>query len=84
MTCSICLENINNNSQGLTCCNHTFHKDCITPWINRHHTCPNCRAAGNLKHNLPIVYNPPKRQNYYDLYLQGHLEYKELLPQSLW
>ena len=23
---------------------HAFHKDCITPWLERNNTCPNCRS----------------------------------------
>jgi len=43
--CSICLENFVPN--GLTIklhCNHTFHSQCITEWLQNDLTCPNCRT----------------------------------------
>ena len=24
-------------------CNHIFHNQCITKWLNNNNTCPNCR-----------------------------------------
>jgi hypothetical protein len=45
MTCSICLENIENDRDAhFTPCNHAFHKSCITPL--RRNICPMCR--GNI------------------------------------
>lgn len=43
--CSICLEyNTTTDTSGSTTCNHTFHKDCIKPWLEKKLICPNCRA----------------------------------------
>lgn len=49
--CSICLENLDlsalasnlNNIYTLDC-NHSFHKNCITKWLETKLTCPLCRA----------------------------------------
>jgi hypothetical protein len=41
MTCSICLENIDNDAQ-FTTCNHAFHRTCMTKWGRK--ICPMCRS----------------------------------------
>jgi hypothetical protein len=45
--CPICLENLQANQivRALPCC-HSFHVQCIGPWLSSNHTCPVC------KHNL--------------------------------
>jgi hypothetical protein len=41
--CPICLENLENINKK-TNCNHIFHKECISKWINiNKNTCPLCR-----------------------------------------
>ena len=51
--CTICRCNLNDNSlynkeKGLESeiiigkCGHGYHKECITPWINKHPNCPIC------------------------------------------
>ena len=43
-TCSICLEEYKKNDQVFVSkCNHIFHKNCITSWLNNNRTCPLCR-----------------------------------------
>lgn len=47
--CSICQELINAGQMvsRLPCTDtvsHAFHKQCITPWLQQHNNCPNCRA----------------------------------------
>lgn len=42
-TCSICLEVP--KQPVLTCCSHSFCKDCITKHVEKQDTCPLCRAA---------------------------------------
>jgi SUMO ligase MMS21 Smc5/6 complex component len=43
--CSICLEEMNENSGELIelSCNHIYHKDCILSWFSKSKTCPCCR-----------------------------------------
>eukprot|EP01062_Namystynia_karyoxenos_P067094 TRINITY_DN60993_c0_g1_i1.p1 TRINITY_DN60993_c0_g1~~TRINITY_DN60993_c0_g1_i1.p1 ORF type:complete len:451 (+),score=77.96 TRINITY_DN60993_c0_g1_i1:98-1354(+) len=43
--CTVCREPW---GEGDACmrmpCTHLFHADCLTPWLARHNSCPNCRA----------------------------------------
>ena len=45
--CSICLEPIYTfdlfQRKKTLSCNHVFHKNCITKWLHKKYTCPNCR-----------------------------------------
>lgn len=47
-TCSICLEEVENNMYRLPC-NHEFHQECIRRWKDLH--CPNCRQVSNPSTN---------------------------------
>ena len=40
--CSICTETQTTLSRELPC-GHTFHHDCLYPWLKMQRTCPNCR-----------------------------------------
>ena len=54
--CTICRQSLNNASiynkekgilksqlqSNIGVCNHTFHQECITPWLQQYHRCPNC------------------------------------------
>ncbi len=40
--CSICQDEL--GAERVTAaCKHFFHKDCLTPWLAKHDTCPECR-----------------------------------------
>ena len=47
--CPICISDNNSNSISLTC-NHTYHSECINPWIKQCNTqetipmCPLCKS----------------------------------------
>ena len=46
--CSVCWEDFNlDESVNQLQCEHIFHKDCITPWLELHATCPVCRKPQN-------------------------------------
>jgi RING-box protein 1 len=51
--CTICRHNLNepslyNHDKGIDSqvqkgsCGHSFHCECIQPWVNKHKTCPIC------------------------------------------
>jgi len=43
--CVICLNDLHNTNELLvTPCNHKFHSHCITEWLHKELTCPNCRV----------------------------------------
>lgn len=68
--CSICRENLNSNSlyyqdKGMdssvvegVCC-HSFHYECIKPWIDKNKHCPLCMKEWVFKTN-PLT-NPLKK-----------------------
>lgn len=44
--CSICLENLNHHKEEYTLnCNHSFHKECLTKWLDVSLVCPLCRSS---------------------------------------
>lgn len=43
-TCAICLQNIHENGQILTC-THSFHTSCLVTWLHISATCPLCRMS---------------------------------------
>ena len=43
MGCSICL-NDEVHCDITTSCNHSFHKECLDKWLDRHDTCAYCRT----------------------------------------
>jgi RING-box protein 1 len=53
--CTICRNNLNTkslyNQDNISehvilrgSCGHSFHNDCINPWVSKHKTCPICFA----------------------------------------
>lgn len=43
--CCVCQDGIHVGSEATQLpCGHTYHPDCIAPWLRRQHTCPTCRA----------------------------------------
>eukprot|EP00042_Codosiga_hollandica_P019261 m.59048 g.59048 ORF g.59048 m.59048 type:complete len:86 (+) comp49212_c0_seq1:457-714(+) len=44
--CAVCKDHFELAENVLSLqCNHIFHEPCITPWLERHATCPTCRAS---------------------------------------
>jgi len=62
--CTICLDDIglkSGENVTKTICNHYFHKQCLSGWIDgeKKETCPNCRAKIKVhekKHNKGCIY----------------------------
>ncbi|CAL0305389.1 unnamed protein product [Lupinus luteus] len=47
-SCSICLEELSGKDEVLVMpCNHMYHQECITNWLQRCDTCPLCRYSMN-------------------------------------
>ena len=43
--CTVCQDAVESGAITLTMpCNHSFHKDCLLPWLKEHNTCPICRC----------------------------------------
>ena len=43
--CPVCMEKSSEISDDAIClpCEHSYHRECITPWLEHHNTCPLCR-----------------------------------------
>ncbi len=41
--CSICMNDIESNQHN-TECNHTFHNNCLSDWLEVNNSCPLCRT----------------------------------------
>jgi len=56
VTCSVCLCNIDEDEPAcMLKCKHTFHTDCILPWISKEGNCPNCRDNVEFKKISPTA-----------------------------
>ena len=55
MNCSICLSNLYFN-KVCTDCNHTFHRSCLSTWLNNNNTCPLCRTPISMPINNSLIY----------------------------
>jgi len=57
--CAICQDKFLAKEE-VTClpCDHTYHKDCVVPWLSRHCTCPVCRSE--VKELNPLTSNSPE------------------------
>ena len=43
-SCTVCQEEFALGNKGMLLpCGHIFHKECLTPWLTSHNTCPVCR-----------------------------------------
>ena len=64
-TCTICLENINNEDEKKLVCDHSFHEICINRWLSTNTNCPVCRRfIRNRNNRLPTITPiPPYREN---------------------
>jgi len=44
VTCPICFELTISNQARITTCKHVFCEECVLKWLEKHNTCPLCRA----------------------------------------
>lgn len=45
-SCSVCLCEFEKDEDIIELpCKHVFHAGCVTSWLERHNSCPNCRSA---------------------------------------
>ena len=52
--CVVCQENIAKGETVLILpCGHFFHPECVTPWLRKNNTCPNCRFELPANHITP-------------------------------
>jgi len=49
--CSICLDKLDKNIFILKC-NHKFHKECLSRWLNVNPSCPLCRSIIKTEFNF--------------------------------
>lgn len=61
--CPVCLEKFL-VGQGLLAlpCNHKFHPNCLTPWLEGHEQCPYCRARISEGPPPPVPPQPQLQQ----------------------
>jgi len=61
--CAVCQDNyLENEEVACLPCGHTYHKDCVVPWLTRHCTCPVCRAEVKTV-NQPMNPSPSEVPN---------------------
>jgi len=52
--CSICLEEIREDSVKTFECDHYFHLECLNQWVSKSATCPVCRTKLSVIHKIKI------------------------------
>ncbi|XP_022185346.2 E3 ubiquitin-protein ligase TRAIP [Nilaparvata lugens] len=60
ITCAICEELFNGEDREIifaTKCGHIFHHQCLTKWLERSDTCPQCRQRASKKKIYRIFFN---------------------------
>lgn len=64
-TCAICVGDFEDNEEVIEhpICRHTYHWECLQPWLEIHRTCPHCRSGTrvNLIMYLDLI-NKEKRE----------------------
>lgn len=60
VTCSICLEPIDDFISETLDCEHTFHCKCIRHWLKQQSNCPNCRKFALMEEDYPTLLDAKK------------------------
>ncbi|XP_035233846.1 E3 ubiquitin-protein ligase RZF1-like isoform X2 [Stegodyphus dumicola] len=48
--CTVCMNDFHPREKAKCLpCEHFYHEKCITPWLERHRTCPNCRKVVDMQ-----------------------------------
>ncbi|XP_027686206.2 E3 ubiquitin-protein ligase RNF43 [Chelonia mydas] len=64
--CAICLEEFSEGQElRIISCSHEFHRECVDPWLQQHHTCPLCMF--NIIEGAAFAQPAHLRQNPQDL-----------------
>ncbi|XP_039363515.1 E3 ubiquitin-protein ligase RNF43 [Mauremys reevesii] len=64
--CAICLEEFSEGQElRIISCSHEFHRECVDPWLQQHHTCPLCMF--NIIEGAAFAQPAHLRQNSQDL-----------------
>ncbi|XP_040906849.1 E3 ubiquitin-protein ligase TTC3 isoform X2 [Toxotes jaculatrix] len=53
--CIICHDDMSPDDICVLECRHSFHKECITPWLKERSTCPTCRDHALLPEDFPVL-----------------------------
>ncbi|XP_011609465.2 E3 ubiquitin-protein ligase TTC3 isoform X1 [Takifugu rubripes] len=53
--CIICHEDMVPHETCVLDCRHSFHSQCIKPWLKGHNTCPTCRVHILLQEDFPAL-----------------------------
>ncbi|XP_019362292.1 PREDICTED: E3 ubiquitin-protein ligase RNF43 [Gavialis gangeticus] len=70
--CAICLEEFSEGQElRIISCSHEFHRECVDPWLQQHHTCPLCMF--NILDRTPLAQPMHSSQNPQDLELGQRL-----------
>lgn len=67
--CAVCLNEMLGQAGLYTPCGHCFHVRCIRRWLERHETCPLCRAIIDPKSD--VVLDAPSLEELIRLILQS-------------
>ncbi|EYB84375.1 hypothetical protein Y032_0317g2310 [Ancylostoma ceylanicum] len=54
--CVICTSTFISNNIAALQCGHTFHFDCVSKWVERSKTCPNCRVRTTERQIIKHLY----------------------------
>ncbi|XP_041808110.1 E3 ubiquitin-protein ligase TTC3 isoform X2 [Chelmon rostratus] len=53
--CIICHDDMSPDSMFVLECRHSFHEECIRPWLKEKRTCPTCRDHALLPEDFPVL-----------------------------